>query len=156
MSQTVLKQIADLQRRSYAELQERWRMLMGAEPPRYSRESLVKRLAHRLQELAYGGLSSETRERMDELLEEAGYDELGGMGPRRRRRGHEDTPVVGTRLVREWDGERHEVTVVQGGFEYRGRRYRSLSAIANTITGGHWNGKAFFGLRSRNGRGADS
>ena len=156
MSQTVLKQIADLQRRSYAELQERWRMLMGAEPPRYSRESLVKRLAHRLQELAYGGLSSETRERMDQLLEEGGYDELGGMRPRRRRRGHEDTPVVGTRLVREWDRERHEVTVVQGGFEYRGRRYRSLSAIANTITGGHWNGKAFFGLRSRNGRGADS
>jgi hypothetical protein len=57
--------------------------------------------------------------------------------------------VVGTRLIREYDGQRHEVTVVTGGFEYRGRRYRSLSAIASAVTGTHWNGLAFFGLRTR-------
>ena len=148
MSTTVLKQVAGLQRLSYADLQDRWRQLIGAEPPRYTREFMVKRLAHRLQELAHGGMSRETREQMDQLLEEAGYDELGGMRPRRRRRGHEETPVVGTRLVREWEGERHEVTAVQGGLEYRGRRYRSLSAIAREITGTRWNGPAFFGLRS--------
>jgi len=150
MSETVLKQIAALEKLSHTEVQERWRTLLGAEPPRYSKAFMVKRLAHRLQELAHGGLSRDTRDQMDRLLDEAGYDELAGK--RRRRRRREDIPVLGTRLVREWEGERHEVTVVQKGFEYRGRRYRSLSAIANTITGGHWNGKVFFGLRRGRGR----
>ena len=151
MTETTLKQIAGLEKLSHADLQERWRMLMGAEPPRYSRAFLIKRLAHRLQELAHGGLSQETRDQMDRLLDEAGYDELAGK--RRRRRRRDDIPVLGTRLVREWNGQRHEVTAVKGGFEYRGRRYRTLSAIANTITGGHWNGKVFFGLRRGRGRG---
>jgi hypothetical protein len=56
-------------------------------------------------------------------------------------------PVAGTRLVREWNGRTYEVTVVYGGFEYDGRRYRSLTAIATAITGTHWNGRAFFGLK---------
>jgi len=149
MSSTVLKQIAALEKLSYGELQERWRMLMGNEPPRYRREFLVKRLAHRLQELAYGGLSQDTREQMDRLLKEAGCDELGGLRAGARRRARRDLPLVGTRLIREWDGQRHEVTVVHGGFEYRGRRFRSLSAIAKLITGTHWNGPRFFGLRDR-------
>lgn len=156
VNQTMLKQVAGLGRLSYAGLQDRWRQLIGTEPPRYNREFLVKRLAHRFQELTHGGLSPDTREQMNRLLDKAGYNELGGMPSRKRPRARDYLPVVGTRLVREWDGQRHEATVVHGGFEYRGRRYRSLSAIANTITGGHWNGKAFFGLRSRNGRGADS
>jgi len=147
MSTTVLKQIAGLEKLAYADLQERWRMLMGNEPPRYSREFMVKRLAHRLQELAYGGLSQDRREQMDRLLNEAGYNELGGLRAGGRPRPHQDLPVVGTRLVREWDGQRHEVTVIHGGFEHRGRRYRSLSAIAKLITGTHWNGPRFFGLR---------
>ena len=146
MSQTVLKQIAGLGRLSYADLQERWRQLMGAEPPRYNREFLIKRLAHRLQELAYGGLRPDTREQMNQLLDDAGYNELGGLRAGGKPRARQDLPVVGTRLVREWDGERHEVSVVHGGFAYQGRRYRSLSAIASAITGTHWNGRRFFGL----------
>ena len=153
MSTNVLKQIADLERLSYSDLQERWRQLIGAEPPRYRREFMVKRLAHRLQELAHGGLSQDTRDEMDRLLDDAGYDELGARGTGPRRRPGRDFPVAGTRLVREWDGERHEVTVVRGGFEYRGRRYRSLSAIAREITGTRWNGPRFFGLRSARGAG---
>jgi len=148
MSSTVLKQIAALGRASTADLQERWRQLMGAEPPHYNRDFLVKRLAHRLQELAYGGLSGEARAQMNQLLDEAGYNELGGLRAGGKPRARPDLPVVGTRLVREWDGQRHEVTVVPGGFEYRGRRYRSLSAIASAITGTHWNGLRFFGLRT--------
>jgi hypothetical protein len=83
---------------------------------------------------------------MNQLLDEAGYNELGGLRAGGKPRARQDLPVVGTRLVREWDGQRHEVTVVHGGFEYRGRRYRSLSAIASAITGTHWNGRRFFGL----------
>jgi hypothetical protein len=146
MSQSVVKQIADLGRLSYGDLQERWRQLIGAEPPRYNREFLVKRLAHRLQEFAHGGLSEDGRAQMNQLLDEAGYNELGGLRAGGKPRARQDLPVVGTRLVREWDGQRHEVTVVHGGFEYRGRRYRSLSAIASAITGTHWNGRRFFGL----------
>jgi hypothetical protein len=59
-------------------------------------------------------------------------------------------PVVGTRLIRDWNDRRYEVTVTYGGFEFEGRRYRSLSAIAKVITGTHWNGRAFFGLKQQN------
>ena len=56
---------------------------------------------------------------------------------------------IGTRLVREWQGDRYEVTVVKGGFEFEGRKYRSLTAITKVITGTHWNGFLFFGLQKR-------
>ncbi len=77
MSASVVKQIADLERTSMADLQRRWQQLIGTEPPRYNREFLIRRLAHRLQELAHGGLSQAARTKMDRLLEEAGYDEIG-------------------------------------------------------------------------------
>ena len=155
MSTSVVKQIADLERASMADLQHRWQQLIGTEPPRYNREFLVRRLAHRLQELAHGGLSQSARAKMDGLLEDAGYDEIGAVRAERRpAQGRRELPVLGTRLIREWNGERHEVTAAQGGFDYRGRRYRSLSAIATIITGTHWNGPAFFGLRSKQNGGA--
>ncbi len=55
---------------------------------------------------------------------------------------------LGTRLLREWQGRTHHVMVVQGGFEYEGKVWRSLSAIARSITGTAWSGPAFFGLKS--------
>ncbi len=150
MSTSVVKQIADLERASTADLQRRWQQLIGTEPPRYNREFLIRRLAHRLQELTHGGLSQASRAKMDRLLEEAGYDEIAASCDHRRpphdRRG---VPMPGTRLIREWNGEQHEVTVAESGIEYRGRRYSSLSAVATAITGTHWNGPAFFGLRPR-------
>jgi len=149
MSQSTLKQIADLERATTADLQQRWWQLVGTEPPRYNREFLVRRLAHRIQELTCGGLSSSAREKMHRLLDDAGCDEIGGLnGKHGQVQPRRDLPVAGTRLVREWNGGRYEVTVVAGGFEFRGRRYRSLTAIAHAITGTHWNGPAFFGLRS--------
>ena len=70
--------------------------------------------------------------------------------PLRQASNRKGTPVIGTRLIREWNGGRYEVTVVHDGFEFQGKTYRSLTAITKTITGTHWNGPAFFGLR-RNG-----
>ena len=64
-------------------------------------------------------------------------------------RGKGDLPVVGTRLLRRWQGRNYEVVAVAGGYEYEGARYGSLSAIAKKITGTHWNGRAFFGLKSQ-------
>jgi hypothetical protein len=150
MSNATLTQIAELQHLPMPALQERWRSLMGSDPPRYNRSFLIRRIAYRVQELAQGGLSQATRAKMNELLDRAGYDEIGalrrGRPPVPARRGR---PVAGTRLIREWNGELHEVTAVSGGFEYRGRRYRSLTAITELITGTHWNGPAFFGLRTK-------
>ncbi len=150
MSRSTLRQIADLHDLPMPALQARWKELIGTDPPRYNREFLIRRLAHRIQELTYGGLSEETRAKMDRLLEEAGGDGTGpARGERRPKQGRRELPVAGTRLIREWNGERHEVIVVQGGFAYQGIRYRSLTSIARAITGTNWNGPAFFGLRAK-------
>jgi len=147
---SVVRQIADLETLPAGQLEARWRALFGSDPPACQRRFLVKRLAYRLQELAYGGLSEAARARMNEIAEEAGLDAEASL-PGRGRRTHTRSrglPVAGTRLVRMWDDRRHEVTVTVKGFEFEGRPYRSLSAIANAITGGHWNGRVFFGLRA--------
>ena len=104
----------------YAEDMARVADLVGTDPPQYSRSFLVSRLAYRIQELAYGGLSASALADMDAIRDDAGCDRLGRI--RRRRNGgpgHRKL-LIGTRLAREWDGDRHEVTVVKGGFEYRG------------------------------------
>ena len=154
MTRGVIRQIAELEKLSRPELQARWQELYGTAPPGYRRGVLVKRLAYRVQELAHGGVSEATRARLRDHLADHGLDvEKPQTAQHRRRQRKDDLPVVGTRLVRVWHGERYEVTVVVAGFEFEGKRYRSLTAIAKTITGSHWNGKLFFGLTKR-GRGS--
>jgi len=84
MSSSVLKQIAALGGLSAAELKDRWRDLNGTEPPRYNRDFLLKRLAHRIQELAHGGIALSAREKMNRLLDDGGYDEIGAQKTSRR------------------------------------------------------------------------
>lgn len=156
---SVLKQIAGLESLKHEELVKLWRTLYGNDPTASNRPYLIKRLAYRIQELAYGGLSDNARRTMDEILDLHGFDENGGNLDSRRveKKRKVGVPVVGTRLVREWNGRTYEAIVVHGGFEYEGRRYRSLTAIATAITGTHWNGRAFFGLKKsheKKGRGA--
>jgi hypothetical protein len=146
MPDTVLAQLAALNAAPIAELKQKWRDLFDREPPPYNRRFLENRLAHRIQELAYGGLSEETVERLDALA-----DELEGKIPRRRT-ALDSRPIAGTRLIREWKGVEHCVTVRHEGFEYEGRPYQSLSAIARHITGTRWNGLVFFGLKNTRGR----
>ncbi len=147
---TILHQLAELDSLPTAELKKRWNVLYGQEPPRFNRQFLIKRLAYRIQEIAYGGVDDRTRTRMNDLLEDEGYDELGRKVRKPTRRASERTIVPGTVLVREWQGERHEaVAMDDGGFEHRGMPYRSLSAVARAITGTRWNGPAFFGLRGK-------
>ncbi len=143
----ILAQIAEIQGLALAELRERWRVLYGKEAPGYSREHLIRRLCCRVQELAFGGVNDATRATLHALVERDG---ACGQGTRLvRRNANDGGPVAGTVFVRTWRDQRHEVTVVEGGFEYAGRTYRSLTAIAKTITGQHWNGPLFFGLRDR-------
>jgi hypothetical protein len=142
MAETVLAQLAALKSAPVAALKKKWRDLFDREPPPYNRRFLENRLAYRIQELAYGGLSTETIERLDAIA-----DELEGKTPKRRA-GLMSRPIAGTRLIREWKGVEHCVTVRQDEFEYQGRPYKSLSAIARHITGTRWNGLVFFGLKN--------
>ena len=150
MTDSVLAQIAGLKNLDHDGLCQLWRTLYGKEAPTYNRTFLVSRLAYRIQELAYGGLSDETKLKMADVLAAGGFNEMGGNRREKRkqvRRGAgKDMPVAGTRFVREWNGRSYEVIAVPGGFEYDGRLYRSLSAVAKAITGTHWNGRLFFGL----------
>jgi hypothetical protein len=147
MTDTVLARLAALKTAPMPDLKKQWRDLFETEPPPYNRTFIETRLAYRIQELAYGGLKPQTRARLAALAEQ--LDD--GKAKRRQRRG-DDRPVAGTQLIREWQGVEHVVTVVVDGFEYEGRRYRSLSSVARAITGTQWNGPLFFGLRAARGR----
>ncbi|TPG58029.1 DUF2924 domain-containing protein [Roseomonas nepalensis] len=144
----VLGRLAALQSAPTAQLKQQWRELFGKEPPPFNRAYLQSRLAYRIQELAYGGLRPETRARLEALGEQ-----LDGGNVVLRRIRADSRPLAGTRLLREWQGVEHAVTVLADGFEFEGRPYRSLSAVARHITGTRWNGWTFFGLKSQ-GRGA--
>jgi hypothetical protein len=147
MTDTVLARVAALKTTPTPALKAQWRDLFGREPPPYNRRFLESRLAYRIQELAYGGLKKETIERLVALGEQL---DGGNISVRRTRVDHK--PIAGTRLIREWQGVEHCVTVLQDGYEYAGRPYKSLSAAARAITGTRWNGWVFFGLKNWRGR----
>jgi hypothetical protein len=126
------------------ELRKEWRRLYRSQPPRLSRDLLVRAIAYRIQELRYGGLSKVTRRKLASLVEvrDCGA-ELAKEGAQRIR--------AGARLIREWNGRTHTVMVEEDGFSYAGQTYRSLSAVARDITGARWSGPRFFGLAVKKG-----
>lgn len=147
MTGTIIGRIAALKTTPTPALRTMWRDLFEGEPPPYNRRFLESRLAYRIQELEFGGLKPATVARLEAL----GEDLDGGKAEVRRQRA-DDRPIVGTRLIREYQGVEHCATVLAEGFEYQGRPYKSLSAIARAITGTRWNGWVFFGIR-RSGTG---
>ena len=127
-------------------LREEWRRLFRSEPPRISRDLLMRAMAYRLQELEFGGLPKWARQTLAGPAAGSDPPKAGG----------ESTPKPalprlkpGARLVREWHGRIHSVIVLDDAFEFEGRRYRSLTKIAREITGAHWSGPRFFGLAKR-------
>ena len=146
MTSPMLAQIAALKTTPTQDLQARWRELFETEPPRRNRGYLESRIAYRIQELEHGGLAPATIARLEALGEI-----LDGGDVTVRKRRVDDRPVAGTRLIREYQGIEHCVTVLVDGFEYQGRPYKSLSAVARAITGTRWNGPLFFGLRNSGG-----
>ncbi len=143
MNDPVLARVAAIKTMPTLALKTMWRDLHGTEAPPYNRRFLESRLAYRIQELAYGGLKPETVKRLDALAR--GVEDTS---PKTRRIRTDRKPIAGTRLLREFQGVEHIVTVTIEGYEYRGRPYKSLSAIARAITGVQWNGWVFFGLKS--------
>jgi hypothetical protein len=136
--------LAALQAATMPELRDEWRRLFVTDPPAYSRRFMAARLCYRVQELAYGRLRPETVARLDAIAEA-----VDGKKKPVRQVGAQGRPIPGTRLLREWQGAEHTVTVLRDGYEWQGRPYRSLSAIARAIAGTRWNGPRFFGLRGR-------
>ena len=137
MKDSVLSQLAALKGASAPVLKAKWRELFETEPPAYNRRFLESRLAYRIQELTYGGLSRQTLDRLR-------------AAERKARPVHR--PIAGTNLIREWQGVQHCVTVRTDDFEYLGRPYKSLSSVPQEITGTKWNGWVFFGLKNHQSR----
>lgn len=124
----------------------KYEALFGRESPTRTRKHIIARLAYRIQELAYGGLSAEARARLEAIYEGKG---LPGQttGPAKKER--KGAPAPGTKLIRDYLGTTHEVIVREKGFDYKGGIYRSLSSIATEISGSHVSGPAFFGLQKK-------
>jgi hypothetical protein len=140
----ILTRLAALKNKTVNELKAEWQALFDAPAPNNSRAFLEFRIAYRIQELTYGGPDKQTRRLLDLLA-----DEVEGTLTRKAQIADPRNPVVGTKLIREWDGIAHTVTVLKEGFEWGGQRYKSLSAVARAVTGTRWNGYRFFGLRER-------
>lgn len=124
------------------ELRCEWRRLHGVQPPKsLSRDLLLRALTYKVQERAFGGLSTSVLRKISGVRSETpdGTNRKAASG----------IVKAGTRLVREWNGETHTVVVHADGIEWRGKRYRSLSVVAREITGARWSGPRFFGLTSK-------
>lgn len=149
MSESLEREIAALPKMNIHELRTRWRSRLKEPPPVHIRKQLmVPLLAYKLQEQTYGGLKPEIRRQIEKL----------GAAYRRDPKAKTSALTVGqqrikpgTRLLRQWNGKTHQVMIVEGGFEYEGECYKSLSVIARKITGTRWSGPLFFGLKGRSG-----
>ena len=133
----VARQLASLSTQTIDELAQQWEALTGHPAPRRNKRALVKRLAYAIQVQAEGGLSAETMTTIEAI-----YRRYGGV----------DVPAdphPGSCLLRAWRGTLYRVHILPQGFEYAGRWYASLSAIAREITGTRINGRAFFNQGGR-------
>jgi hypothetical protein len=163
---SVIAQIEALKGMTVSQLRLKWRELYGDDTRSCNRVYLWRRLAWRVQELAYGGLSERAKARLAELNRD---DDLRMLPPRGWKNALEAVtarasnaycgpvkdprlPKPGAVLSRQYRGHDIQVTVSDKGFDWEGRPYRSLSAVAHAVTGQKWNGLLFFGLTNRKGR----
>ena len=136
-------QLAALARMTHGELQAEWQRLYRSRPPKkVGRDLLELGIAWKLQEKALGGFDATTRRQLAGLVQT-----MSAGGDLSMPRTAKLKP--GARLLREWNGETHEVLVLEDGFRWRGQYWRSLSAIAREITGARWSGPRFFGMQPR-------
>ena len=153
------REVARLRRMTVAELRREYAQVTGEDTRSRHKDYLVRRIAWHIQARAEGGLSERARQRAAELANGADVRLTAPRGKRMQTRGptkvaglhisqDDRLPMPGAVLTREYKGETVVVHVLPKGFEYDGEVYRSLSAVARAITGTHWNGYHFFGLRN--------
>jgi len=160
MTDDLHKAVDELQNMTAGELRQRYAEVFGEATRSGNRRWLVRRIAWRLQAQAEGGLSERARKRAAELARDADIrlrppewvnmdsppGDLRTVSGRLCANRDDRLPAPGTVLTRRYKKRDHQVMVLPGGFEYAGRAFRSLSAVAHAITGSHWNGYHFFGL----------
>lgn len=134
-SNEVRAQLLNLQHLALPELTEKWKLLFHKAPPEYGEVFMRRRLAHRIQELAYGGLSDAAQKKLNSVNGKI-------------RRTHSGLRI-GTVIVRTWRDTKYEVRVCKDGFEWNGQIFNSLSATARAITGVNRNGYEFFGIKDK-------
>jgi hypothetical protein len=135
MDPKITSKVAALELLTIEELKPLWRKYFDNDPVRFQRDYMVRRIAYQIQAKAYGGLPKTIRNKLKRLAEE-------GQATVR-----EQIQVIpGTRLMREYKGERIHVAVLDDGFEFKGQRYKSLTAIATELMGSRTSGPKFFGL----------
>lgn len=156
MKDSLTSQVATLKNTTVEELQRKHRELFnGQNAPSDNKIYLIRRIAYRLQELEYGGLSQKAQNRLKELV--GLYDPVNNKAirpkvsvetqTRTKTRGRDRRlPIPGTVITKEYRGKNIQVKVLENGFEYNGKIYKHLTAIAEEITGAHWNGYLFFNL----------
>ena len=160
----IVKEVAALQRQTIGQLRARYAEVFGETTRSGHKEFLIRKIAWRLQAQAEGGLSERARRRAMELANDLDIRTRAPNGPPPSGAPErtETSPLPGVRdgrlpmpgavLTREYKGQTIQVTVLRDGFEYQGQVFRSLSAIAQAVTGSHWNGLLFFGLAKNGGR----
>ncbi|MDP8265926.1 MAG: DUF2924 domain-containing protein [Candidatus Aceula meridiana] len=151
MSESTIAEIMKLKKMPLDELQKKYKEVFESkEMPSSNKVLLWRKIAYRLQELEYGGLSNDTKNRINELIER--YDPINNKMLRPQKALNKvkgagrDTrlPIPGAIIRKEYKGQILEVKVLEKGFEYQGQAYRTLSAVATAVTGIHWNGYLFF------------
>ena len=155
MNKEVLSQIMELKTKTLAELKAKYEELFpGEKAPSNNKVFLWRKIAYRIQELAYGGLPKEAQDKIQELIQK--YDPINNKALRPKNSINNRSkknlvrdrrlPIPGTVITKTYKGVTIEVKVLEKGFEYKNKVYKSLSAIAKEITGAHWNGYLFFNL----------
>jgi hypothetical protein len=167
MKPAITKEIMALERMTVGELRAKYVEIFGEKSRSHNKRFLLRRIGWQIQALAEGGLSERARRRAEKLADDS-Y--LRTRAPKTGSSSHTNSstertivrsyspshdnrlPIPGTVLTREYRGETIVVTVLDKGFEYDGHIYRSLTAVADAVTGSHWNGYNFFGLKGKGGK----
>ena len=156
MEKTKLAEIMELKDKSLLELKAIYKELYGSETaPSSNKVYLWRKIAYKLQEIEQGGLSSQAQGKIEEFIQK--YDPVNNKALRpgadfdnkdKKPKLSRDKrlPIPGTIITKEYKGTKLEVKILENGFEYNNKQYRSLTAVAKEITGAHWNGYLFFGL----------
>ena len=156
MSENTITEIMALKEMPLGELKKKYEAVFeGKKAPSNNKVYLWRKIAYRIQELEHGGLSSETQGKIEEFIQK--YDPVNNKAlrpesilPERSKKGtfsrDKRLPIPGTVITKEYKGIALQVKVIESGFEYNNKIYKSLTAIAKEVTGAHWNGYLFFNL----------
>lgn len=156
MEEAKLHEIMELKDSSLEDLRAKYEELFDGQKPTSNNKAFIwRKLAYKMQELAYGGLSEATKGRINELIKL--YDPVNNkslrpgepvpkIGKKRGISHDRRLPIPGTIITKEYKGRSLAIKVLEGNFEFNGKIYKSLTAIAKEVTGAHWNGYLFFNL----------